>query len=109
MVRIAREDLEVKKKMLKFWQSAKGMERMVETMAQSLKSFGHQMGNSLMLLARSLANHHIEHFQAPLQQHKQQYVPPFSPSGAQQLPASFKEMVHSQDFGFEQSNMPDFD
>ena len=78
-------------------------------MAQSLTSSGHQMGNSLMLLARSLANHQIEHFQAPLQQPKQHYVPPFSPSGAHKVPASFKEMVHGQDFGFEQSNMPDFD
>ena len=50
MVRIAREELEVKKRNAGILeQLAKGMEKMVETMAQSLNSFGQHLGNGFTL------------------------------------------------------------
>lgn len=74
MVRIAKEELELKKKNAEILsQTAQGMEKMVETMAQSLNSLGQQLGNGLMLLAQAMGNNQQYPPQTSYFQHFNQY------------------------------------
>ena len=74
MVRIAKEELELKKKNAEILsQTAQGMEKIVETMAQSLNSLGQQLGNGLMLLAQAMGNNQQYPPQTSYFQHSNQY------------------------------------
>ena len=105
MVRIAREELEVKKRNADILeQSAKGMEKMVETMAQSLNSFGPHLGNGLTLLAQSLATPPSQQYQAPTYQLQQHHVAPFTPHEMPQFSTPFRDMLNDPNIGSEQQN-----
>eukprot|EP00794_Sanderia_malayensis_P002803 gene2803-3243_t len=57
MVQVAKDELEIKKRnTVILEQSAKGMEKMVETMAQSINGLGQQLGNGLLNLAQAMSN-----------------------------------------------------
>eukprot|EP00112_Aurelia_sp_Birch-Aquarium-sp1_P020089 Seg509.14 transcript_id=Seg509.14/GoldUCD/mRNA.D3Y31 product="hypothetical protein" protein_id=Seg509.14/GoldUCD/D3Y31 len=80
MVQVAKDELEIKKRNAEILeQSTKGMEKMVETMAQSINSLGQQLGNGLLYLAQAMSSN--PGYQVP----QQQQYPPYSfPQPAQQ-------------------------
>ena len=75
MLRVAKEELELKKKNAEILQnSAKGMEKMVDKMSESLTALGQQLGNGLAMLAQAMSTNPSQQF---LQQQSQQhFVPP---------------------------------
>ena len=73
MVQVAKDELEIKKRNADILeQSAKGMEKVVETMAQSINALGQQLGNGLLYLAQAMSNN--PGYQVP----QQRQYPPYS-------------------------------
>ena len=71
MLRVAREELELKKKNAEILQnSAKGMEAMVGQMSKSLTALGQQLGNGLAILAQAISTNPNQQF---LHQQSQQH------------------------------------
>lgn len=114
MVRLAREELDLKKKNAEsLEQSAKGMEKMVETMSQSLTALGQQLGNGLMMLAQALASNQTNHQTIPpayqpqynpfVQQH-QQFMNATNPGPAASSPG-FRSMLSSPGIGKENEQL----
>ncbi len=103
MVRLAREELDLKKKNAEtLEQSAKCMEKMVETMSQSLTALGQQLGNGLMVLAQALASSHQTippayqpQYNPFVQQQHQQLMNAPNPGPAASSPG-FRSMLSSQ-------------
>ena len=84
MMRVARDELEVKKKNLEvLQQSSQNMEKMIGITAQSMTALGQQLGNGFALLAQALASNSA---------HQQYYPHPhFMPPG--QHPASMPQQA----------------
>ena len=115
MVRLVREELDLKKKNAEaLEQSAKGMEKMVETMSQSLTALGQQLGNGLAMLAQALASNQTNHQTIPpayqpqynpfVQQQHQQFMNAPNPGPAASSPG-FRSMLGSQGIGKESEQL----
>ncbi len=80
------------------------MEKMVETMAQSLNYFEQHLGNGLTLLAQSLATSPSQQYQAPTYQLQQHHVAPFTPHEMPQFSIPFSDMLIDPNIGSEKQN-----
>ena len=108
MVKVAKEELELKKKNAETLEkSIKGMEAMVETMAQSLNNLGQQLGSGLLLLAQAMTSNNQQYQTQPTHVHQgypphNQYHQPAQQQRYRGKGGFFRPMADSQSTMFEQ-------